>query len=336
MFERAEAWADAEALPRRQGINAGGLMDDEIAATEENRTYPPSVQAGIPQLGVTPAGWHRIRLSEVLEIVSRPANIADDKRYQLVTAKRSRGGIVPREILFGHQIKTKTQFFVEPGDFLISRRQIAHGACGIVPQDLHGAIVSNEYSTFRTKRDLDPRFLQHLTHSVYFQQTCFHSSIGVHVEKLVFKLEDWLEWQFDLPRVEEQRAIANALDAWDRAIEMNVALLAAKRQLAFQLRDSLILGSLRLPGYVHTMWEQKPIGEVGRVVSGATPSTTVPRYWDGDIPWCTPTDITALSGRYIAATERTSRKRGWPPALRSFYRLNRSYFAAGPVLGSAP
>jgi type I restriction enzyme S subunit len=238
MSERAEAWADAEVLPCRQGTKAGGSMDDEIAATEENRTYPPSVQPGIPQLGVTPAGWQRIRLNEVLELVNRPANIADNKRYQLVTAKRSRGGIVPREILFGHQIKTKTQFFIEAGDFLISRRQIAHGACGIVPQDLHGAIVSNEYSTLRTKKELDLRFLKHLTHSVYFQQTCFHSSIGVHVEKLVFKLEDWLEWEFDLPRVDEQGAIANALDAWDRAIERIAALIVANGSFLNSLSGS--------------------------------------------------------------------------------------------------
>lgn len=50
----------------------------------------------------------------------------------------------------------------------------------------------------------------------------------------------------------------------------------------------------------------KELGEVGQIVTGGTPSTSEPAYWDGGIPWCTPTDITALEGaKYIEATERT-------------------------------
>ncbi len=79
----------------------------------------------------------------------------DAETYQLVTAKRSRGGIVARETLRGDQIKTKTQFYVEAGDFLISNRQVSHGACGVVPQSLHGAVVSNEYTAFHTSKLFD-------------------------------------------------------------------------------------------------------------------------------------------------------------------------------------
>jgi type I restriction enzyme S subunit len=209
-------------------------MEQLLETTEEDAevgtpsAYPPSVQPGIPTLGETPIGWCRLPMGELLEPVIRPADLEDNVEYQLVTAKRSRGGIVPRERLYGRDIKTKTQFFVKGGDFLISRRQISHGACGLVPASLSDAVVSNEYSALRTKAGLDFRFLQHLTHSVYFQQTCFHSSIGVHVEKLVFKIEDWLGWEFDIPRLPEQWRIADALDAWDRAIATAEALIKAK------------------------------------------------------------------------------------------------------------
>jgi type I restriction enzyme S subunit len=118
--------------------------DAEIADIENSSAYPPSIQAGIPKLGVTPMGWTRLPLGDLLRRVERPAKLVDAEAYQLVTAKRNRGGIVPRETLRGDQIRTKTQFYVETGDFLISNRQISHGACGIVPADLHGAVVSNE------------------------------------------------------------------------------------------------------------------------------------------------------------------------------------------------
>ena len=51
-------------------------------------------------------------------------------------------------------------------------------------------------------------------------------------------------------------------------------------------------------------WEVKSLGEIGKVFSGGTPDTTNERYWNGDINWCTPTDITALRGsKYIGETE---------------------------------
>ena len=204
----------------------------EEAAIEPSppSSYPPSVQPGIPKLGPKPNGWSRVSIGDLVEPVYRPAKLADDEQYQLVTAKRSRGGIVPRAILYGRDIRTKTQFYIEADDFLISRRQISHGACGLVPASLDRAVVSNEYVALKPKSALDLRFLQHLSHSVYFQQTCFHSSIGVHVEKLVFKIDDWLEWEIDVPPLAEQQQITDILDAWDRAITQTEALIDAKRR----------------------------------------------------------------------------------------------------------
>lgn len=200
---------------------------EEIEA-ENPSAYPPSIQAGIPKLGDTPKGWIRYRLGDLLHKVERPAKLVDTGTYQLVTAKRNRGGIVAREILRGDRIKTKTQFYVEAGDFLISNRQISHGACGVVPESLNRAVVSNEYTAFHTADALDPAFLNVLSHSIYFQQTCFHSSIGIHVEKLVFRLEDWMRWEFDIPSLQEQKRIVAVLDAWDQAIGQTENVIAAK------------------------------------------------------------------------------------------------------------
>lgn len=203
---------------------------EEESFAEGSSAYPPSIQAGIPKLGAIPKGWTRFPLRKLLAKVERPAKLVDGEHYQLVTAKRNRGGIVARENLRGDQIKTKTQFYVEAGDFLISNRQISHGACGLVPESLHGAVVSNEYTAFHTSNLIEPAFLNALSHSVYFQETCFHSSVGVHVEKLVFRLEDWMRWEFDVPPLPEQRRIVTVLGAWDQAIDQTERLIAAKRQ----------------------------------------------------------------------------------------------------------
>ena len=50
-------------------------------------------------------------------------------------------------------------------------------------------------------------------------------------------------------------------------------------------------------------WGKHKIAEIFEIYSGGTPDTTQVKYWDGDIPWCVPTDITGC-GKYIAHTAR--------------------------------
>lgn len=208
--------------------------------TEEFRAYPKSVQPGIPNLGIVPDGWLRLPIGDLLTVVQRPAKLVGDEFYELVTARRNRGGIVARGRLVGRQIATKTQFWVKAGDFVMSRRQIAHGACGILPDALDGSIVSNEYAALLPTNNLDRGFLRHLPHSIYFQQTCFHSSVGVHVEKLVFNLEHWLTWEFRVPPLPEQQRIAVVLDAWDAAIATAKRLIEVNLAMRDNLEKQLV------------------------------------------------------------------------------------------------
>jgi hypothetical protein len=65
---------------------------------------------------------------------------------------------------------------------------------------------------------------------------------------------------------------------------------------------------LRCPGdWRRSTLEPDPRGEViVRVESGGTPSTGVDEYWDGDVPWLTPKEITGLTdGLFVSRTERS-------------------------------
>ena len=52
------------------------------------------------------------------------------------------------------------------------------------------------------------------------------------------------------------------------------------------------------------------LGEVCQIVSGATPKTTEPAYWDGDIAWATPKDLSVLRIKHISETGRRLTERG--------------------------
>ena len=225
----------------------GSSPDNSIVSLEvEFGITGKSFQEGIPAVNICPSGWTQHSFCDLFEVVQRPAELREEATYQLVTAKRYRGGIVPREQLRGEQIKTKTQFFVATGDFLISKRQIIHGACGMVPASLDGAVVSNEYACLRPSCELDPGFLHYLIHTRYFQQTCFHASVGVTLEKMIFRLDQWLKHLVNLPPLEDQRAIADCLSTMD----YEILLLARQRRLLKQqkkgMMQKLLTGEVRV------------------------------------------------------------------------------------------
>jgi type I restriction enzyme, S subunit len=55
---------------------------------------------------------------------------------------------------------------------------------------------------------------------------------------------------------------------------------------------------------VRVDWTYSTLGEIAEIVSGATPKTGVKEYWDGDIPWATPKDLSALDSAVIETTPR--------------------------------
>ena len=64
-------------------------------------------------------------------------------------------------------------------------------------------------------------------------------------------------------------------------------------------------------GEIPEHWEARQIRTVARVMNGATPSTSVPEYWDGDVVWITPDDLGKSRGRFITGSERRITQAGY-------------------------
>jgi len=116
-------------------------------------------------------------------------------------------------------------------------------------------------------------------------------------------LADLRRIKIPIPTRPEQRAIAGALSEVDALIGVLDQLIAKKRDLKQAAMQQLLTGQTRLPGF-HGEWVVKRLGELAEIISGGTPKTADPSYWNGSIKWCTPTDITGCSGKYLLETER--------------------------------
>jgi type I restriction enzyme, S subunit len=163
--------------------------------------------------------WFQKPIGEMVHDRSRPIEMDDNQQYSLITVKRRYGGVVSRERLKGRAIKVKSQFIVKRGDFLISKRQIVHDAFGIVPHELDGSIVSNEYTVLGPNAGCDMEFFNYFCQQPAVSSSFLHSSVGIVIEKMLFKLDTWLKLEFLFPSVEEQQRIARCL----RAVEDRIA-----------------------------------------------------------------------------------------------------------------
>lgn len=55
---------------------------------------------------------------------------------------------------------------------------------------------------------------------------------------------------------------------------------------------------------MHKDWTETTLGEIAEVVGGGTPSTTNPAFWDGEVIWLTPTEVTVLDGKVVSDSVR--------------------------------
>ncbi len=140
-----------------------------------------------------------------------------------------------------------------------------------------------------------------------------------------------------LPPIPEQRAIAHILGTLDDKIELNRRMnqtLEAMSRAIFQdwfvdfgpVRAKLEGRDPYLPpelwdlftddmvdselGEIPEGWEVGVLSDIVELLGGGTPRTSVPDYWDGEIPWYTPKDAPGTSDVFALATERSITQAG--------------------------
>lgn len=188
--------------------------------------------------------WAEEKIGDVVAEKRRPIVLEDDQRYELITVKRRNEGVVSRGHLLGREILVKNYAELKAGDFVISKRQVVHGATGIVPPALDGAIVSNEYLTAIDSEKLLTEFLAIMASLPAMRKKFFLSSYGVDIEKLFFDADDWKRRSVLLPDIREQRRIAQIF----RDLKQLIALHHRKHAKLLSLKLAMVQKMLPKPG----------------------------------------------------------------------------------------
>lgn len=234
--------------------------------------------------------WADKPIGEVLAEKKRPIVLKDRQRYELITVKRRNEGVVSRGHLFGRDILVKNYSQLQAGDFVISKRQVVHGATGIIPQKLDGAIVSNEYLVAVNSSSLLTEFLTILASLPDMRQKFFLSSYGVDIEKLFFDAEDWKKRNVTIPGINEQTQIGEYFRELDSLIGLHqrkhdklVTLKKAMLQKMFP-QPGTSTPEIRFKGFEGD-WKPCELGEITtKIGSGKTPRGGKTSYLTSGIP----------------------------------------------------
>lgn len=222
------------------------LFTRGVGTQDATGRWVPHTKFKDSDVGTIPSSWTVSTIGQSLSVVERPVKMADDLPYRRVTVKRRNGGVELRDELLGADIKVKSQFRLDAGDFLISERQIVHGACGIVPSHLAGALVSNEYLVLQANPHVDVVYFNYMMQLLKYAKLFLLCAQGVDIEKFLFKPKDWLKKVIPLPPLAEQQQVASVIAAVQDKLDALQTKHDSYQTLKRGLMQKLLTGEWRV------------------------------------------------------------------------------------------
>jgi len=152
----------------------------------------------------------QVEIGDFLKRIRRPVEISADKDYRLVTVKLHHQGVVLRGVKKGSSIKSK-MFKVVTGDFILSGIDARNGAFGIVPEELNGAVVTNDFWYFDVDESIiDRKLFLELTQTAWFDDICRKGSDGT-TQRIRLQKDKFFNQEIRLPEKSKHEQLLNRI-----------------------------------------------------------------------------------------------------------------------------
>jgi type I restriction enzyme, S subunit len=180
-----------------------------------------------------------VMIGDLLHRIKRPINLEPASRYKLVTVKLYHKGVVLREEKLGADIKSK-MYQVKEGDFILSGIDARNGAFGIVPPELDGAVVTNDFWYFEIEDDVvDKSFFLEITSTHWFDEICRKGSDGT-TQRIRLQKDKFFNQTIYLPDLSEQRIFNKTFQAIKASNKTLSSELTRQQTLLKKLRQQIL------------------------------------------------------------------------------------------------
>ena len=233
----------------------------------------------------------------------------DNGNYLLVTGTDFNNGLVNWETCHYVDKWRYTQdknIQLKNGDIVITKDGTI-GKIGYVENLKLPATLNSGVFVVRPKnKEIFSKYLYYIFTSEIFNDFLNRLTAGSTINHLYQK--DFVNFEFNVPSLLTQKAIAQALSDIDNLISSLKKLIVKKEHIKTATMQELLTGKKRLDGF-EGEWEEKKLGDIVCVIGGGTPSTQIPSYWNGHINWYTPTEIG--KNKYISQSYRKITEKGF-------------------------
>ena len=271
------------------------------------KRYLEYKESEVEFIGMIPMNWDTMRCTHLFETTnikrtSGEINLSVYRDY----------GVVKRDSRNDNYNRvsedTSNYKLVNPGDFVFNKMKCWQGSLGVSE---YRGIVSPSYTICEPKRRFHGKFFHYLLRSQSYIQEFKRLSYGVRIGQWELRFEDFKDIVVPYPSLPEQTQIANFLDRKTGQIDELIRVKERKIELLREQRTALINQAVTKGldpnvemkpsgvawiGEIPEHWEAKRLGHVSTIFKGGTPKRNVDRYFQGNLPWARPVDITVLKG----------------------------------------
>lgn len=239
------------------------------------------------ELKINKDTWQKVTLGDVIyEPKETAKNIIEEGFEHIVGLEHIDSEDIHLKKSFSIDTDTTFTKVFRSGDVLFGRRRAYLKKAAQASFD---GVCSGDITVLRANERLDVRLLPFVIHNdKFFDYAVKHSAGGLSPR---VKFKDLANYEFLLPPKEQQAELADLLWVMDEVIEKDLKVLE-RLVIAFN-------------SFLNESFDKKDrylLTEIGNISTGKTPSTTKEEYWNGDIPFVTPSDD--FSQKYINSTER--------------------------------
>lgn len=267
-----------------------------------------------------------VRIGDFLSKNKTPITIEDGKEYVRVRIKTHNGGVERREKnnVLGKSIGTKKQYVISEGQFIISKIDARNGAMGIVPKDLDGAIVTQDFLPYDIDTNIiNPQYLVLASTTKPFVEFCQRCSSGTTNRQRINE-EEFLNMKIPVPNLDNQKLLVDSYeDDMTKATMLDIVVDKTKKDLyawllaRLNIKECLQKNQRRILQYVRysnlKKWSIDEIQKYAKfsfentkynvvriedvittIEGGKTPSTRRADYWGKDVFWASAKDMKEL------------------------------------------